>query len=163
MKMGRDFGEQVQLSCLLSCSKICNMNIHDILHTTKHRPWEIPRHSWKFYQEWNNAIFLHLEYRCKRSWQRISYMKVIIDGLFSAEANGLALHSQLYPNPATDILNVNIPYLFRKITIRDIAGSNRSEKIITRSNLISIDMQRLAPGIYLFWLKGWTRLRPWSF
>ena len=35
------------------------MSIHNILNTTKHRPWEIPKTGWKFYQEWNNALFLH--------------------------------------------------------------------------------------------------------
>lgn len=37
------------------------MTIQEILNTTKHRPWEIPTDSWKFYQEWNNAIFLHYQ------------------------------------------------------------------------------------------------------
>jgi hypothetical protein len=37
------------------------MTIREILNTTKHRPWEIPTGNWKFYQEWNNAIFLHWE------------------------------------------------------------------------------------------------------
>ncbi|WP_107037381.1 YqjF family protein [Brumimicrobium mesophilum] len=37
------------------------MTIQEILNTTKHRPWEIPTERWKFYQEWNNAIFLHYE------------------------------------------------------------------------------------------------------
>lgn len=35
------------------------MTIQEILQTTKHRPWNIPIESWKYYQEWNNAIFLH--------------------------------------------------------------------------------------------------------
>ena len=35
------------------------MTIKEILNTTKHRPWQIPNSSWKFYQEWNNALFLH--------------------------------------------------------------------------------------------------------
>tara|TARA_R110002020_G_scaffold319113_1_gene534827 strand:+ start:1051 stop:1788 length:738 start_codon:yes stop_codon:yes gene_type:complete len=37
------------------------MTIREILNTTQHRPWEIPTDSWKFYQEWNNAIFLHYQ------------------------------------------------------------------------------------------------------
>lgn len=37
------------------------MTIPQILNTTKHRPWKIPDSPWKFYQEWNNAIFLHWE------------------------------------------------------------------------------------------------------
>lgn len=37
------------------------MTIKEILNTTKHRPWEIPTDGWKFYQEWNNAIFLHYQ------------------------------------------------------------------------------------------------------
>lgn len=35
------------------------MTIQEILNTTNHRPWKMPTRSWKFYQEWNNAIFLH--------------------------------------------------------------------------------------------------------
>jgi len=35
------------------------MKIKDILKTDKHRPWKLPINNWKFYQEWNNAIFLH--------------------------------------------------------------------------------------------------------
>ncbi|KAA3597127.1 MAG: DUF2071 domain-containing protein [Calditrichaeota bacterium] len=35
------------------------MKIQEILNSTKHRPWEIPQENWKFYQEWNDAIFLH--------------------------------------------------------------------------------------------------------
>lgn len=37
------------------------MTIREILNTTEHRPWEIPTESWKFYQEWNDAIFLHYQ------------------------------------------------------------------------------------------------------
>lgn len=33
--------------------------IQEILKTTSHRPWKMPTENWKFYQEWNNAIFLH--------------------------------------------------------------------------------------------------------
>lgn len=35
------------------------MTIRDILNITEHRPWKMPTKSWKFYQEWNNALFLH--------------------------------------------------------------------------------------------------------
>ena len=35
------------------------MTIQEILNTTNHRPWKMPTRSWKFYQEWNHAIFLH--------------------------------------------------------------------------------------------------------
>ncbi|UKM65089.1 DUF2071 domain-containing protein [Flavobacteriaceae bacterium GSB9] len=37
------------------------MTIREILNTTKHRPWEIPTDGWKFYQEWNDVIFLHYQ------------------------------------------------------------------------------------------------------
>ena len=37
------------------------MTIQEILNTTTHRPWEAPTESWAFYQEWNNAVFLHWE------------------------------------------------------------------------------------------------------
>lgn len=35
------------------------MTIKEILNTTEHRPWKMSSESWKYYQEWNNAIFLH--------------------------------------------------------------------------------------------------------
>ncbi|WP_108808155.1 YqjF family protein [Aquimarina spinulae] len=35
------------------------MSIKELLNTTEHRPWKIPNKNWKFYQEWNNAIFIH--------------------------------------------------------------------------------------------------------
>ena len=35
------------------------MTIKEILNITNHRPWKIPNQNWRFYQEWNNAIFLH--------------------------------------------------------------------------------------------------------
>lgn len=35
------------------------MEINDILAETGHRPWEMPSGKWRYYQEWNEAIFLH--------------------------------------------------------------------------------------------------------
>ncbi|WP_378173305.1 YqjF family protein [Aquimarina sp. SS2-1] len=35
------------------------MTIRRILKNTGHRPWELPKQPWKFYQEWNKVIFLH--------------------------------------------------------------------------------------------------------
>lgn len=35
------------------------MSIKEILENNKHRPWEIPIQNWKYYQEWNDVIFLH--------------------------------------------------------------------------------------------------------
>ncbi len=37
------------------------MTIPELLNSTAHRPWEIPAGSWAYYQEWNNAVFLHWE------------------------------------------------------------------------------------------------------
>lgn len=37
------------------------MKIQKILQTTAHRPWQLPYANWKFYQEWNNAVFLHYQ------------------------------------------------------------------------------------------------------
>jgi len=33
--------------------------INEIINTTSHRPWDLPRGPWRYYQEWNNALFLH--------------------------------------------------------------------------------------------------------
>ena len=35
------------------------MTVKEILQTTHHRPWPLPVGSWRYYQEWNNAVFLH--------------------------------------------------------------------------------------------------------
>jgi hypothetical protein len=35
------------------------MTVSEILKVTEHRPWDVPKQKWKFYQEWNNAIFIH--------------------------------------------------------------------------------------------------------
>lgn len=32
---------------------------HELLHATAHRPWPLPPGHWRFYQEWNRALFLH--------------------------------------------------------------------------------------------------------
>lgn len=34
-------------------------DINNLLNNTKHRPWKIPGSNWVYYQEWNNALFLH--------------------------------------------------------------------------------------------------------
>jgi len=36
-------------------------NISDILNDISHRPWDLPTGGWQYYQEWNDAIFLHFE------------------------------------------------------------------------------------------------------
>lgn len=35
------------------------MKIKEILNKTEHRPWVLPTGNWQYYQEWNNAVFLH--------------------------------------------------------------------------------------------------------
>ena len=40
------------------------MKAKEILNHSKHRPFDYPARSWKFYQEWNDAIFLHWEVAC---------------------------------------------------------------------------------------------------
>lgn len=37
------------------------MTIREILNTPEHRPWKLPSESWTFYQEWNDAIFVHYQ------------------------------------------------------------------------------------------------------
>lgn len=34
-------------------------NVRDILAQTEHRPWSLPSGRWQYYQEWNEALFLH--------------------------------------------------------------------------------------------------------
>lgn len=33
------------------------MSINEILNSTKHRPWELPNSTWKYYQEWSDVLF----------------------------------------------------------------------------------------------------------
>lgn len=35
------------------------MTIRDLLKETEHRPYVLPLGKWKYYQEWNKAVFLH--------------------------------------------------------------------------------------------------------
>lgn len=35
------------------------MTTREILNITDHRPWKLPNKNWKYYQEWNKALFLH--------------------------------------------------------------------------------------------------------
>ena len=37
------------------------MSIREILSVHTHRPWELSDQPWRYYQEWNNAVFLHWE------------------------------------------------------------------------------------------------------
>ena len=38
---------------------IPSMKIKDILRNIDHRSWPLPEGKWSYYQEWNNALFLH--------------------------------------------------------------------------------------------------------
>lgn len=38
---------------------ILKKTIKEILNESEHRPWPLPAGMWKYYQEWNNAVFLH--------------------------------------------------------------------------------------------------------
>ncbi|MDH5609510.1 MAG: DUF2071 domain-containing protein [Cyclobacteriaceae bacterium] len=33
--------------------------VNDLLQLTNHRPWPLPATPWQYYQEWNDAVFLH--------------------------------------------------------------------------------------------------------
>lgn len=35
------------------------MNLKELTTHTRHRPWQLPEKGWRFYQEWNDAFFLH--------------------------------------------------------------------------------------------------------
>ncbi|QDH78447.1 DUF2071 domain-containing protein [Echinicola soli] len=35
------------------------MRIRELLQIKDHRPWELPKRKWSYYQEWNDAVFLH--------------------------------------------------------------------------------------------------------
>lgn len=35
--------------------------IQEVLQQTSHRPWELPKGQWVYYQEWNRLLFFHFE------------------------------------------------------------------------------------------------------
>ncbi|HYD19862.1 MAG TPA: DUF2071 domain-containing protein, partial [Flavipsychrobacter sp.] len=35
------------------------MKISEILKSADHRPWPLPSGKWQWYQEWNDAVFMH--------------------------------------------------------------------------------------------------------
>lgn len=47
----------------------------ELIETHQHRPWGLPNERWKFYQEWNRAVFLHWEVDLKE------LQKLVPDGL----------------------------------------------------------------------------------
>ncbi|AIL44999.1 YqjF family protein [Elizabethkingia anophelis] len=36
-------------------------HIQNLIADTHHRPWKLPMGKWQYYQEWNDALFLHFE------------------------------------------------------------------------------------------------------
>lgn len=46
------------------------MTIQEILNSSTHRPWPPPNGNWAFYQEWNQAVFLHweVEFENLKNW-----------------------------------------------------------------------------------------------
>lgn len=44
-------------------------NVDDILHKTEHRPWVLPSGRWQYYQEWNEALFMH--WSVDKSWLKV--------------------------------------------------------------------------------------------
>ncbi|WP_461534184.1 YqjF family protein [Sinomicrobium sp.] len=58
------------------------MSIRDILHKTSHRPWPIPSGNWKYYQEWNDAVFLHWQVELSelRPWVPQELQIDLLDG-----------------------------------------------------------------------------------
>lgn len=58
------------------------MTIRAIEHAMEHRPWKLPNKKWKFYQEWNNAVFLHW----KVSYENLK--KLVPEGIEIDSING---------------------------------------------------------------------------
>lgn len=54
----------------------------DILETVRHRTWPLPQGLWRYYQEWNEALFLHWKVPCEE------LIKVIPRNLFIDTIDG---------------------------------------------------------------------------
>ena len=61
---------------------------------------------------------------------------------------------QLYPNPANDILNVNIQRSNTSITIYDLVGNKVLEQDLSASQLNSIPISEFKTGVYIYEIKG---------
>lgn len=46
-------------------------DITTILNDVSHRPWEIPKGNLAYYQEWNDALFLHFRVDKKNLWELV--------------------------------------------------------------------------------------------
>jgi broad specificity polyphosphatase/5'/3'-nucleotidase SurE len=56
----------------------------------------------------------------------------------------------MYPNPAKDLLNINIPYL-QSFTIIDVSGKTVFNS--TNKNLNQIDLSKYETGVYIIKVK----------
>ena len=106
------------------------MNIENILRSTDHRPWPIPANSWSYYQEWNNAIFLHWEVEAERAKKSMCQKNFKLT-LYKESLGFLLLHL-----PWEKIRPKNLPYFnpisnFHEINIRTYVKSQRKKQVFT--------------------------------
>lgn len=91
------------------------MRAKEILQQTEHRPFEYPKRSWKFYQEWKHAIFLHWEVSPEylQPWLPKSLELDVINGkawisLVAFDMNHIGVRSILKIPHISDFHEINI-------------------------------------------------------
>lgn len=90
------------------------MKPKEILKHVSHRPFAYPKREWKFYQEWNNAVFLHWEVEPK------IIEELLPKGLQLDTINGKAWVSLV----AFDMNNIKTRYLPKPPGISDFQEIN---------------------------------------
>lgn len=62
---------------------------------------------------------------------------------------------KVYPNPASDVINIQLPQNTSGIArLQDINGKVLAELVITNTDLVKLDVQHCASGVYLLQLTG---------
>lgn len=91
------------------------MKSGEILKQTLHRPFKYPNRSWKFYQEWNKAIFLHWEVDSNliKPWLPKNIELDTINGktwvsLVAFNMNNIGVKNILKPPYISDFQEINI-------------------------------------------------------
>ncbi|MDZ4726003.1 MAG: DUF2071 domain-containing protein [Leptospira sp.] len=118
-----------------------NSEIEEILKHTSHRPWDYPKRKWFWYQEWNNAIFLH--YKIDEGILRKFVPKDLILDSFNNETwisivaftmNRIHIRNSFQLNPISN---------FHEINLRTYVKNNEKQGVY----FLSIEAEKLIPTI----------------
>lgn len=117
------------------------MTVSEILSCDQHRPWPMPNKKWKYYQEWNNAVFLHwkVEYSLLRDAVPSSLDIDLLDGEAWVSA---------------------VAFTMESVTIRGIPPISPIANF-HELNLRTYVRFRDKPGVYFLSIEAGNRLSTW--